>query len=123
MKIGLSEVELCVIVFCSLLFHSRENRTRSVCFEYKLTKQILLVGYPSSKLSSQRKLTLIHKPSAQNRQAVNQHDTARKTIKYLGINTLTHILAMHPFSTLRKHQKGFQMFSGDRERVHWERMG
>ena len=32
---------------------------------------------------------------------------------------LTHLLPMDPFSILRKRL----MFSGGRERVHWERMG
>ena len=33
---------------------------------------------------------------------------------------LTHTFPMHPFSNL---WRGFLMFSGGRERVHWERMG
>ena len=42
--------------------------------------------------------------------------------------SLTHSFPMHPFSTsppsenIRKPY-GFLMFSGGRERVHWERMG
>ena len=36
---------------------------------------------------------------------------------------LTHSFPMHPFSTPWKHLKTFVMFSGGRERVHWENMG
>ena len=38
---------------------------------------------------------------------------------------LTHLFPIHPSSTPWKHQKtqhGFLMFSGGRERVHWEKM-
>ena len=43
----------------------------------------------------------------------------------IGGQNLTHSFPKHPFSTPWKHQKtyGFQMFSGGRERVHWEQMG
>ena len=36
---------------------------------------------------------------------------------------LTYLFPLHPFSTPWKHQKifGFLMFSGGREKVHWER--
>ena len=38
---------------------------------------------------------------------------------------LTYLFPLHTFSTPWKHQKifGFLMFSGGRERVHWERKG
>ena len=40
------------------------------------------------------------------------------------ILTLTHLFLMHPFSTAWKHQKTvrFLIFSGGRERVHWEKV-
>ena len=51
------------------------------------------------------------------------------TISCFGKRTLhillTHSFPMHPFSTPRNIRKplAFLMFSGGRERVHWERMG
>ena len=44
MKIGLSEVVLCVIFFCALLFPLRGGRTWTLGSEYELTKLILQVG-------------------------------------------------------------------------------
>ena len=38
---------------------------------------------------------------------------------------LTHLFPMHPFSSPENIRKpyGFLMFSGGRERMHWEEMG
>ena len=74
--------------FFPLLFPSSEGRTQDLSSEYKLTKLILRVECASYNLTSYIKSALIHKPLAKIPKTFNQHDTAGKTIKYLGINTL-----------------------------------
>ena len=90
MKIDLSEV-LSVIIFCPLIlqsFPSQGGRAIALSSEYKLTNLILHVGCPSHNATSYRKSAFIHKPLVKIAKALNQHDTAGKTMKYLGINTL-----------------------------------
>ena len=49
----------------------------------------------------------------------------RKTTfqKILLIPRLSHLFPIHPFSTSLKLTYGFLMFSGGRERLHWEETG
>ena len=61
---------------------------RAFSSEYKLTKLILWDGCSSYNRTSQKKSTLINKPSAQIPKVFNQHGTAGRTRKYVGINTL-----------------------------------
>ena len=77
-----------VIIFCSISFPSRGCRNWALRSDFKLTKLILRVGCTSYNISSYRKSALIYNPSAQIPKALNQRDTAGKTIKYLGTNTL-----------------------------------
>ena len=83
LEISLTEVVLCIIVFCPVLFSSRGWRTQALSPEYKLTKLILWFRCPSYILTSWRKSAHIYKPSGQIYKAFNQHGTTGKT-KYLG---------------------------------------
>ena len=40
---------------------------------------------------------------------------------FIILPSLTYFFQVHPFSTPSKHQ--IPMFSGDRDRVHWEQIG
>ena len=76
--------ENCVIrggamcVFCPFLFPSRRVKTWTLSSEYKFTKLILWVGYPSYNRTSQRKSAFIYKASVKIPKAFSQYDTAGK---------------------------------------------
>ena len=80
MEIRLSEVFLCVTVFVPYYSPWKGGRMWTLSSEYKLTKLIFLVLCPPHNLTSEKKSSLIHMPSAQISRAFNQHDTARKTV-------------------------------------------
>ena len=87
MKIGLSQVVLCVFLL-SLIIPSEiipllfPGSIRVLNYEDKLTKVILRVGYPSCNLTSYKKSALIHKSAEQVHEFFNQHDIVGKKIKY-----------------------------------------
>ena len=81
MKIGLSEVELYVLVLRPLLFPSKGGWRQSWISEHKLTKLVLKVGSHFYNLASYTKSALIRKPSEQIPKAFNQHEI-QQSIRY-----------------------------------------
>ena len=72
----------------SFIIPQERGRTRALSSEYKLTKRIVQIGWPSYHLTLREKSALVQKPLVRIPKIFDQHGIAEKTKNYLGISGL-----------------------------------